>query len=95
MVHDRTKRSQRKTRVPTNLKKRKNAANVQKSGEIDCGIKSCDGFSDKHMGGRSVSQDDAIDVWGESGFEVRKGRVRICKSCYRTMKKEKKDDNHY
>ena len=95
MVHDRTRRSQRKTRVPANLKKRNNAAKVQKSGEIKCGIKSCDGFSDKHMGGRSISQDDEIDVWGESGFEVRIGRVRICKSCYRTMKKEKKDDNHY
>ena len=60
MVHDRTKRSQRKTRVPTNLKKRKSAAKDKKSGEINCGIKSCDGFADKHMGGRSISQDDAI-----------------------------------
>jgi len=66
-----------------------------KESEIPCGVKGCDGFSDKHVGGRSLGMDDARDMWGDSGVEMRKGRVRVCKSCYRKWKKETKDDPQY
>lgn len=66
-----------------------------KTGELPCGIKGCDNFADKSMGGRSLSVDDAIDMWGSSGFQERKGRVRVCKSCYRKYKKENKKDDMY
>ena len=64
----RTDRVQRKVRVPSNLGKKNSKKKVEKQGEIPCGISSCDGFSDKHMGGRSLSQENAIDTWGEGGF---------------------------
>lgn len=93
----RTDRVQRKVRIPPNLGKKTNKKKVEKKGEIPCGISGCDGFSDKHMGGRSLSQENAIDTWGEGGFAVRKNRVRVCKSCYKVWKKDNKDDNnsHY
>jgi predicted metal-binding protein len=47
------------------------------------------------VGGRSLSIDDAIDMWGSSGYQARKGRVRVCKSCYRKWKKENKNDDMY
>ena len=64
-------------------------------GDIPCGIKSCDGFADKSLGGRSLSIDNAIDVWGSSGYEERKGRVRVCKGCYRKWKKDNKSEDTY
>lgn len=73
-------------------KKQKKAA---KEGEVPCGVRDCDNFADKSMGGRSLSIDDAIDMWGSSGYEARKGRVRVCKSCYRKWKKENKSDDMY
>ena len=36
-----------------------------KEGEIPCGVKTCDGYADKSFGGRSLSLDNAIDVWGD------------------------------
>lgn len=73
----------------------KKPSKVTKEGELPCGIRDCDNFADKAMGGRSLSIDDAIDMWGESGYEARKGRVRVCKSCYRKWKKESKTDEMY
>lgn len=73
----------------------KKPSKVTKEGELPCGIRDCDNFADKSMGGRSLSIDDAIDMWGESGYEARKGRVRVCKSCYRKWKKESKTDEMY
>ena len=73
----------------------KKPSKVTKEGELPCGIRDCDNFADKSMGGRSLSSDDAIDMWGESGYEARKGRVRVCKSCYRKWKKESKTDEMY
>ena len=73
----------------------KKPSKVTKEGEMPCGIRDCDNFADKSMGGRSLSIDDAIDMWGESGYEARKGRVRVCKSCYRKWKKESKTDEMY
>jgi hypothetical protein len=64
-------------------------------GELPCGVRDCEHFADKSVGGRSLSIDDAIDMWGESGYEARKGRVRVCKSCYRKWKKENKNDDMY
>ena len=55
-------------------KKTKSSA---KEGELPCGVKGCDNFADKSMGGRSLSVDDAIDMWGSNGYEMRKGRVRV------------------
>lgn len=64
-------------------------------GELPCGVRDCENFADKAMGGRSLSVDDAIDMWGSSGYQERKGRVRVCKSCYRKWKKENKSDEMY
>jgi len=66
-----------------------------KEGEISCGVKNCDGYADKSFGGRSLSLDNAIDVWGDSGYVERKGRVRVCKSCYRKWKKDNKSEDSY
>ena len=68
---------------------------LEKEGELPCGVRDCDNFADKSMGGRSLSVDDAIDMWGSNGYETRKGRVRVCKSCYRKWKKENKNDEMY
>ena len=67
----------------------------EKEGELSCGVKGCDNFADKSHGGRSLSVDDAIEMWGSGGYVMRKGRVRICKSCYRKGKKENKNDDMY
>ncbi len=67
----------------------------QVGGELPCGVKGCENFADKSLGGRSLSLDDAIDMWGSSGYQERKGRVRVCKSCYRTWKKENKSEDTY
>lgn len=67
----------------------------EKVGEIPCGVKSCEKFADKSFGGRSLSIDNAIDVWGDSGYTERKGRVRVCKSCYRKWKKDSKSEDTY
>ncbi len=64
-------------------------------GELPCGIRDCEKFADKSMGGRSLSIENAIDGWGSSGYEARKGRVRVCKSCYRKWKKENKTEDMY
>jgi hypothetical protein len=44
------------------------------------------------MGGRSLSIDNAVETWGDSGYTERKGRVRVCKSCYKVWKKDNKSD---
>ena len=97
MSSRRTNKVQRKVRIPTSSKKKSNTVKAEKTGEMSCCINSCDGFSDKHMGGRSLSQENAIDTWGEGSFTVRKNRVRVCKSCYKVWKKDNKDDKntHY
>ena len=74
---------------------KKKATSTKKEGVISCGIKSCDGFADKSFGGRSLSIDNAIDVWGDSGYTERKGRVRVCKGCYRKWKKDNKSEDTY
>lgn len=65
------------------------------TGELPCAIKSCEKYADKSLGGRSLSLDNALDMWGESNFTPSKGRVRVCKSCYRSWKKENKNDDTY
>jgi hypothetical protein len=67
----------------------------KKQGEQPCGVNDCEKFSDKSFGGRSLSMDDAIEMWGDGKISTRKGRVRICKSCYRSWKKENKSDDSY
>lgn len=64
-------------------------------GVMRCGIKDCDNWADKNMGGRSLSLDDVKDIWGDDSYAERKGRVRVCKKCYRHYKKEAKDDMEY
>ena len=64
-------------------------------GELPCAIKSCNRFADKRLGGRSLSFDDATEMWGSGNFLSTKGRVRVCKSCYRSWKKENKNDDMY
>ena len=68
---------------------------TKSEGEQPCGVRGCENFADKAVGGRSLSIDDAIDVWGSSGYQARKGRVRVCKSCYRKWKKENKNEEMY
>ena len=68
---------------------------TKKEGEIPCGVNTCDKYADKSFGGRSLSIDNAIDVWGESRYTQRKGRVRVCKSCYRKWKKDSKSEDSY
>lgn len=65
-----------------------------KEGKEPCGVNSCDGWADSTMGGRSLSVTDAEDMWGKS-VTVRKNRVRVCKSCYRTWKKNNKQEDYY
>ena len=91
----RADRVQRKVRIPSNLGKKKSKKKAEKVGEIPCGIAKCNDFSDKHLGGRSLSQENAIDTWGEGAFTVRKNRVRVCKSCYRKWKKDNKSEDTY
>ena len=38
------------------------------SGELPCAIKSCNRFADKRLGGRSLSFDDATEMWGSGNF---------------------------
>ena len=64
-------------------------------GELSCAINGCDKFADKSLGGRSLSLDNAIDVWGQGNFTALKGRVRVCKPCYRLWKKENKNEDTY
>ncbi len=70
----------------------KKSSSAVKEGVIPCGKKSCEGFADKDMGGRSLSIDNAIETWGDGGYTERKGRVRVCKSCYKLWKKDNKSD---
>tara|TARA_B100000287_G_scaffold346947_1_gene334714 strand:- start:319 stop:612 length:294 start_codon:yes stop_codon:yes gene_type:complete len=94
MSSRRTNRVQRKVRVPSSSKKKSDKKKTEKVGEIPCGINGCDGYADKHMGGRSLSQENGIETWGEGAFTVRKNRVRVCKACYRVWKKDNKDDKN-
>ena len=64
-------------------------------GETACALKSCEKWADKKLGGRSLSFDDATEMWGSGSFTATKGRVRVCKSCYRSWKKENKNDDMY
>ena len=41
-----------------------------KEGTTKCGIKECDNWSDKSMGGRSISLQNAQDVWGQKCRQV-------------------------
>ena len=84
----------RKQKKDAGEEQKKSKSNT-KVGELPCGVKDCENFADKSMGGRSLSIDDAIDMWGSNGYEMRKGRVRVCKSCYRKWKKENKYDDMY
>ena len=69
--------------------------NKSKEGELPCAIKGCEKFADKSFGGRSLSIDNAIEMWGSGNYTATKGRVRVCKSCYRKWKKENKSDDTY
>ena len=48
------------------------------AGETSCAVKSCDKWADKNLGGRSLSFDDATEMWGNGNFSSAKGRVRDC-----------------
>ena len=75
------------------VKEKKSRVKVE--GTMKCGITECENWADKNLGGRSLSIQNVQDIWGEGTFEERKGRVRVCKPCYRTWKKETKDDMEY
>ncbi len=67
----------------------------EKTPETTCGIKKCDNWADKSNGGRSLGASKADMVWSKGQYETQKGRVKICKSCYRIWKKETKDEKEY
>jgi hypothetical protein len=94
MSSRRTDRVQRKIRIPSSSKKKSNKEKVAMVGEMPCCINDCDGYADKHMGGRSLSQENGIETWGEGSFTVRKNRVRVCKNCYKVWKKDNKEDKN-
>ena len=48
---------------PDGDKKDDSKDNKSKQGEQPCGIKGCEKFSDKSFGGRSLSIDNAIEMW--------------------------------
>lgn len=85
-------RKHREERGETNADRK---SSKKKEGELPCAIKSCEGWADKSLGGRSISRIDAQDIWGDGGFSESKGRVKVCKPCYRYFKKETKDDKEY
>ena len=62
---------------------------------VICGIKKCNKGADKSNGGRSLGANKADMVWSKGQYETQKGRVKICKSCYRIWKKETKDEKEY
>ena len=72
-----------------------NKGKKSNQGELSCALNGCDKFADKSLGGRSLSLDNAIDMWGQGNFTPLKGRVRVCKSCYRAWKKENKNEDTY
>ena len=74
---------------------KKDKKDKSKQGELSCGVNECEKFADKSLGGRSLSLDNASDMWGDGKFSSSKGRVRVCKSCYRSWKKENKSDETY
>ena len=67
----------------------------KKEGQLPCAIKSCQEWADKSLGGRSSSRIDAQVILGDGSFSEAKGRVKVCKPCYRHFKKETKDDKEY
>ena len=67
-------------------------ATTTKEATEPCNINGCGNWADKHLGGRSLGVPDAEEVWGSGGFSETKGRVKVCKSCYRHYKKEQKDN---
>ena len=84
-------RKHRKDNPNTDVDRRKKS----NKGDLACAINNCDKFADKSLGGRSLSMDNALDMWGQGNFTPLKGRVCVCKSCYRSWKKENKNDDTY
>ena len=58
------RKHQKKADADTN-----NAPPTEKEGVISCGIKSCEGFADKNMGGRSLSIDNAVETIKGGAFD--------------------------
>ena len=84
----------RKSKPGDDVKKEKeNSSDVEN--EVPCGIKSCKNYADKHLGGRSLGKNKVLEVWNKSDYEEIKGRVRMCKKCYRILKKETKDSKEW
>ena len=76
-------------------KGKKDGESSKPENEVPCAIKSCNNFADKHLGGRSLGRNKVLEVWNKSDFEEIKGRVRMCKKCYRILKKETKDTKEW
>ncbi len=61
-------------------------------GQIKCDIIECNNWADKIIGGRKMSYNRAVEVWGTSGVSRKVGKVSLCKTCYRSWKKQKKGE---
>lgn len=84
----------RKSKTNKENDKRKDPE-ITPENEVKCGIKNCKNFADKHLGGRSLGRNKVLEVWSKSEFEEIKGRVKLCKKCYRILKKETKDSKEW
>lgn len=68
---------------------------AEAEGVLKCGIKGCDGWADKQKGGRSLGRNKALEAWEHGEITEYKGRVRVCRPCYRVYKKETKDNQEW
>ena len=57
-------RKHRKDNPNTDVDRRKKS----NKGDLACAINNCDKFADKSLGGRSLSMDNALDMWGQGNF---------------------------
>lgn len=72
--------------------KRGKKSSGPKQGTLACAVNDCENWADKELSGRSISFDDATEVWDEDGINGSGRRVRICRVHYREWKKAMKDD---
>ena len=76
-------------------KERKGLRKELDDGERVCPISGCKNWADKSHGGRSVSRENALDVWEKGEINSKDRRIHICKPHYREYKKAKKEEHDH
>ena len=74
-------------------KERKGRRKELGDGERACTISSCKNWADKSHGGRSISRENALDVWEKGDVNSDNRRIHICKPHYREYKKATKEEH--